>query len=33
MQDDKMDELHFEINRVPVWTSVPLNEDQKLEQN
>ena len=31
MQDDNIDEVHFAIIRVPIWKSVPLNEDQKLE--
>ena len=32
MQDNGKDELHFEIFRVPNWTSVVLKEARKLEQ-
>ena len=33
MQNDNIDKIHFEMFCVPIWTSVPLNEDRKLEQN
>ena len=33
MQDDSLDELHFQIIRAPVQTTAPLSEDQKLQQN
>ena len=31
MQDKSMDELQFEKIRVPIGTSVPLNEARKME--
>ena len=33
VQDNSIDNLHFKVIFVPIWTSVPLNEDRKLEQN
>ena len=33
MQDDNIDDLHFEIFRVPIWTSVSPDEVRKLERN
>ena len=32
MQDVNIGELRFGIIRVPIWTSVLLNKDQKLQQ-
>ena len=32
IQDVNIGEIHFITIRVPNWTSVPLNEDQKLDQ-
>ena len=28
-----MKEIHIDINCVPIWTSVQLNEARKLEEN
>ena len=33
MQYNSKDELHFETGPVPIWLSVPLNEDRNLYQN